>query len=175
MPAGAQAGDLVGAKSCTYEVGRFKYVADCGTLIVPENRGDPGSRLIALPVTRVRATGSDPAEPILKLGGGPGKSNMATGIVPWFIENHDVVLVGYRGVDGTVRLSCPEVSEVIKDLPGDMLGDAALDALHAAYARWRRHFDTDQNRHSEKLYRITNEVPTVLMIGIVILVIVKPF
>ena len=135
VPAGAQAGDLVGLEPCTYKVGRFKYAADCGTLVVPENRGDPSSRLIALPVIRVRATGSDPAEPILKLGGGPGKSNMQTGIVPWFVENHDVVLVGYRGVDGTVTLGCPEVANLLKDLPGDLLSDAALDALNAAYAR----------------------------------------
>lgn len=51
----------------------------------------------------------------------------------------------------------------------------ALQLVHAAYARWRRHFTADQNRHSEKFYRVLNEVPTVLMIGIVILVIVKPF
>ena len=138
VPAGAQAGDLVGVESCAYKVGRTEYSADCGTLVVPENRGDPGSRLIALPVIRVRATGGDPAEPIFKLGGGPGKSNMATGIVPWFIQNHDVVLVGYRGVDGTVTLHCPEVADLLRDLPGDLLGDLALDALHAAYARCGR-------------------------------------
>jgi pimeloyl-ACP methyl ester carboxylesterase len=138
VPAGAQAGDLAGLEPCTYKVGRVEYAADCGTLVVPENRGAPDSRLIALPVTRVRATGSDPTEPIFKLGGGPGKSNMATGIVPWFVENHDVVLVGYRGVDGTVTLRCPEVANLLKNLPGDLLGDPALDALHAAYARCGR-------------------------------------
>jgi pimeloyl-ACP methyl ester carboxylesterase len=135
VPPGAQAGDLVGLEPCTYEAGDLEYAADCGTLVVPENRSDPRSRLIALPVLRFRATGSDPAEPIVKLGGGPGKSNMQTGIVPWFVENHDVVLVGYRGVDGTVTLHCPEVSHLLKSLPVDLLDDAALDALNAAYAR----------------------------------------
>jgi protoporphyrinogen IX oxidase len=38
-----------------------------------------------------------------------------------------------------------------------------------------RDFAADQNRHSQKFYRIINEVPTILMIGIVILVVVKPF
>jgi putative membrane protein len=42
-------------------------------------------------------------------------------------------------------------------------------------ARWRRHFAADANRHSERFYRAVNEVPTLLMIGIVILVAVKPF
>ena len=41
--------------------------------------------------------------------------------------------------------------------------------------RWRRDFAADRNRHTPKFYRIINEVPTVLMIVIVILVIVKPF
>jgi putative membrane protein len=40
---------------------------------------------------------------------------------------------------------------------------------------WRQRFAKDQNRHSARFYRIVNEVPTVLMIGIVIMVIVKPF
>jgi putative membrane protein len=40
---------------------------------------------------------------------------------------------------------------------------------------WRRAFAEDRNRHSERFFRIMNEVPTVLLIGIVILVVVKPF
>ena len=74
VPDGAQAGELVGMESCTYEAEKIEYAADCGTLVVPENRSDPDSRLIALPVTRIRATGSDPTEPIFWLTGGPGAS-----------------------------------------------------------------------------------------------------
>lgn len=51
----------------------------------------------------------------------------------------------------------------------------ALTAAHMAMARWRREFAEDRNRRSERFYRIANEVPTVLMIGIVILAVVKPF
>ncbi|MFM6203121.1 MAG: CopD family protein, partial [Dolichospermum sp.] len=40
---------------------------------------------------------------------------------------------------------------------------------------WTRHFQNDQNIHSERFFRIMNEVPTVLMIGIVILAVTKPF
>ncbi|WP_374380987.1 protoporphyrinogen oxidase HemJ [Dongia sp.] len=50
-----------------------------------------------------------------------------------------------------------------------------MQLIHAGYARWRRAFANDANRHDEKFFRIVNEVPTLLMIGIVILVIVKPF
>ncbi len=50
-----------------------------------------------------------------------------------------------------------------------------MTGLHGALARWRKQFAADANRHSAKFYRIINEVPTVLMIAIVIFVIVKPF
>ena len=135
VPDGAQAGDLAGLEACTYEAQDAKYVADCGTLVVPENRADPNSRLIALPVIRVRATGSNPAEPIFWLQGGPGASNMRAPVVPWFIENHDIVLVGYRGMDGSVVLNCPEVVELMRGaVREELLGDPMLDKTSAAYA-----------------------------------------
>ena len=51
----------------------------------------------------------------------------------------------------------------------------ALTALHGLMARWRLDFAADANRRSARFYRIANEVPTVLMIAIVVLVVVKPF
>jgi protoporphyrinogen IX oxidase len=50
-----------------------------------------------------------------------------------------------------------------------------LTGAHMALGRWRREFAADANRHSERFYRIINEVPAVFMVGIVILVVVKPF
>jgi putative membrane protein len=50
-----------------------------------------------------------------------------------------------------------------------------LSAVHGFFAARVRDFSLDRNRHSQKFYRIINEVPTVLMIAIVIMVIVKPF
>jgi protoporphyrinogen IX oxidase len=50
-----------------------------------------------------------------------------------------------------------------------------LTVLYGFLARWRKDFAADANRHSQKFYRIINEIPTVLMIGIVILAVVKPF
>ena len=51
----------------------------------------------------------------------------------------------------------------------------ALSAVHGLLARWRKDFAQDRNRHSQKFYRIINELPTVLMILIVLLVVLKPF
>jgi protoporphyrinogen IX oxidase len=50
-----------------------------------------------------------------------------------------------------------------------------LAVLHHAMARWRKDFAEDRNTRPARFYRLVNEVPTVLMIAIVILVIVKPF
>jgi protoporphyrinogen IX oxidase len=50
-----------------------------------------------------------------------------------------------------------------------------LSALHGFFVRWVRDFAADRNIHSQKFYRFINEVPTIIMIGAVILVVVKPF
>jgi protoporphyrinogen IX oxidase len=50
-----------------------------------------------------------------------------------------------------------------------------LSAVHGLLARWRKDFAQDRNRHSQKFYRIINEVPTILMIFIVLVVVLKPF
>jgi putative membrane protein len=50
-----------------------------------------------------------------------------------------------------------------------------LSGFHGALSRWRKDFAADRNTRSPGFYRIVNEVPTVLMIAIVLLVVVKPF
>ncbi len=50
-----------------------------------------------------------------------------------------------------------------------------MSAAHGVLVRRVRDFQADKNTRSQKYYRIINEVPTILMIGIVVLVIVKPF
>ena len=50
-----------------------------------------------------------------------------------------------------------------------------MQIVHAGLARWRRDFANDKNKHSARFYRVVNEIPTLLLIGIVILAIVKPF
>jgi pimeloyl-ACP methyl ester carboxylesterase len=137
VPAGAQAGDLI-LESCEYATEDGSYDADCGTLVVPENRADPRSRLIAVPVTRIRARSDHPAEPIFRLEGGPGITNMKFSKASRLAENHDVVLVGYRGVDGSVRLDCPEVDSALRHST-DLLGETSFrryaDAFRACANR----------------------------------------
>ena len=50
-----------------------------------------------------------------------------------------------------------------------------LVTLHGFLARWRREFAEDRNRHPARFYRKVNEIPTVLLIVIVVMVVVRPF
>ncbi|MBB3172266.1 putative membrane protein [Endobacter medicaginis] len=52
---------------------------------------------------------------------------------------------------------------------------AGLFGFHGAASRWRKDFLDERNTRPQRFYRIANEVPTVLMVIIVIMVIVKPF
>src|SRR2546421_9173687 len=109
VPSGARPGQL-DLHSCDYATEDGSYRADCGTLVVRENRHNARSRLIALPVTRIRARSAQAGVPIFRLQGGPGLTNMEVEDASRFAAKHDVVLVRYRGVDGSSKLRCPEVT-----------------------------------------------------------------
>jgi len=52
---------------------------------------------------------------------------------------------------------------------------AFLTLFHAALARWRRDFAAGKFSHSARFFRIMNELPTLVLIAIVLLVVLKPF
>lgn len=130
LPDDAQAGDLT-LEPCHYN----DLDAECGTIVVPENRADPDSRLIVLPVTRIRAASEASSEPIFRFEGGPGNPNEFDD--PTYggrlNETRDVVFVGYRGVEGSSALTCPEVARAMK-VSRDKLGEASLERFAGALA-----------------------------------------
>jgi pimeloyl-ACP methyl ester carboxylesterase len=131
VPSGARAGQLK-LHPCHYGTENGSYRADCGTLVVRENRHDPHSRLIALPVKRIRARFAHAGTPVFRLQGGPGITNMDFPAASRFADRHDVVLVGYRGVDGSVKLDCPEVVSA-RAHARDFLAAASYRADAAAF------------------------------------------
>jgi pimeloyl-ACP methyl ester carboxylesterase len=131
VPPGARDGDLT-LRPCTYPTEAGARAAECGTLVVSERRADPAARLIALPVTRLKARSPSPAEPIFYLQGGPGLSNMKFEEASRYAGVREVVLVGYRGVDGSVRLDCPEVDAALKR-SADLLGEPSFRAYGGAF------------------------------------------
>jgi protoporphyrinogen IX oxidase len=60
-------------------------------------------------------------------------------------------------------------------LHGKLLLVVLLSGAHGFFSRCVKDFAADRNTRSPTFYRIINEVPTILMVGIVILVVVKPF
>jgi pimeloyl-ACP methyl ester carboxylesterase len=135
LPAGAKAGDLQ-TRPCAYhsKLDDRDFAADCGTLVVPETRRHPGARLVILPIIRIRTTGVRPGEPIFTFQGGPGAPNRIDFPITALAARHDLVMVGYRGVDGSRPLDCPEVSAAFAGDHGEILSPPAL-AADAAGAR----------------------------------------
>lgn len=78
---------------------------------------------------------------------------------------------------GLLLISIPGVIDWSGDfwIYGKLLLVIALTWAHMAFSGYAGAFAADQNERPEKFFRIVNEVPTVIMIGIVILVIVRPF
>ena len=50
-----------------------------------------------------------------------------------------------------------------------------LSGFQGALGGWVRAFAEDRNTHPAKFYRVVNELPTLLLVGIVLLVVLKPF
>jgi len=106
--------DTLALEQGTLETKSRKYRAEFGTLVVPAS--DSTSH----------------TEPIFLLNGGPGLSNMKWRPREYLLSNHDLVMVGYRGVDGSSVLDCPEVEKALKG-DGDLLGERSLRSLGAAW------------------------------------------
>lgn len=141
VPSGARAGQLK-LHPCRYGTENGGYRADCGTLVVREHRHDAHPRLIALPVKRIRARFAHPGLPIFRLQGGPGITNMDFPDASRFADKHDVVLVGYRGVDSSTKLDCPEVASA-RAHARDFLTEASYRADAAAFKACARRLQGD--------------------------------
>jgi pimeloyl-ACP methyl ester carboxylesterase len=109
LPAAAQVPSLALAP-CT--VPGYPADARCGTLQVPENRGQPGGRQLSLHVVVVPATGGAPArEAIAFFGGGPGQAatDFAGGMPGLFGPvrgDRDLLFVDQRGTGRSSPLEC---------------------------------------------------------------------
>jgi pimeloyl-ACP methyl ester carboxylesterase len=120
--------------------------AQCGTLTVPENRAEPGGRMIDIyfAVIPAQSSVSEP-DPVFMLAGGPGQA--ATEVYPFILpafddlsQNRDIVLVDQRGTGESNPLDCPE----LRDLPLGTTDEEALDLLAACRQRLTEQADLTQ-------------------------------
>ncbi|WP_424137638.1 protoporphyrinogen oxidase HemJ [Roseomonas chloroacetimidivorans] len=58
---------------------------------------------------------------------------------------------------------------------GKMAGFLGMSAMHGHLSAARKRFEADERPKSERYWRAANEVPTVLLVLIVVMVIVRPF
>ena len=111
-----------------------EYQGMRGTLYVPEDRTRPDSRTIELPVVVVKSLSPNPDYPIFQFTGGPGISNInpAEHVDESDLVNHNVVEVGYRGVDGEPQLKHPLFDEIFRT--PDFLSQTGLDEIGRKFA-----------------------------------------
>lgn len=58
---------------------------------------------------------------------------------------------------------------------GKLMAVVGMSGMHGAMVVWQRAFEASENRRGEAFYRMMNEAPTVLLIIIVLMVVIKPF
>lgn len=101
---------------------------------VPENWNKTGSRKISLPVKVYHSSDPNSTAAIFWLSGGPGQTNLEYEPPASLLRKHDVVLVGFRGVDGNSVLKCPEVVQALKGVDNNLLSKSSVLNFQSAVA-----------------------------------------
>lgn len=129
-----------------FESGGQSVDAEMGELRVPENRGKPGSRTIALKLVRFKSTAAKPGAPIVYLAGGPGGSGIgaASGSrFPLFLalrEFGDVIAFDQRGTGASepdMRCSSDRMIPLGEPLERGKGGAVLAEAVQACAERLR--------------------------------------
>lgn len=124
------AGQQVKETYIKIENDRFKSTKT--TINVKSDQNYSSSMEITLPVHIIHTKSKNPKEPVFWFTGGPGISNMTYKPPKKLLENHDFVLVGYRGVDGSVKLKSREIKKAVKGKNNSLLSDESIKNLQNA-------------------------------------------
>lgn len=116
-------------------IGNNYFQTIVGFVEVPENYDDPKSKRIQLPVLIIKSTNINPLEPVFWFDGGPGGTNIVSQSkidlpsAANTLKNHDFVCVGYRGVDGSVKLESKNITKAFKGLNNEMLSEKSIQNI----------------------------------------------
>jgi pimeloyl-ACP methyl ester carboxylesterase len=116
--------------------------------LVKSDRNDLASMDILLPVHVIHTKSNNPKEPVFWFAGGPGISNMSYKPPKRLLNNHDFVLVGYRGVDGSVKLKSKEIKKAVKGINKSLLSEESIKNMQNAtsgYINSLKDKNIDQN------------------------------
>lgn len=114
------------------QINGLSFAAYEGIIDVPENYEAEHSKRIQLPVFLIKSSAPHSAEPVFWLDGGPGGSNIISRSkinlqsAANTLQTHDFVCVGYRGVDGSVKLESKKITKAFKGLNNHLLSEKSL-------------------------------------------------
>lgn len=114
----------------------IKFEAYEGFVDVSENYNDANSKRIQLPVLIIKSSNINPLEPVFWFDGGPGGTNIVTQSkidlpsAANVLKNHDFVCVGYRGVDGSMKLASKKITKAFKGLDSKMLSEKSIKNIN---------------------------------------------
>ena len=133
------------------------YATLKGIIEVPEDYQNQNSRKIQLPIYIVKSSNKNPTEPIFWLDGGPGASNILSenkiisANPSKLLDNHDLVCIGYRGVDGSTLLKSKKVNKALMGLHNKLLSDQSLNNIEEKIKEFQTQLqkeDIDINHYS---------------------------
>jgi pimeloyl-ACP methyl ester carboxylesterase len=113
---------------------RFKTTET--TIEVKIDRSDSASAYLSLPIQIIHTKNKNPKEPIFWFDGGPGISNMTYKPPTRLLDNHDFVLVGYRGVDGSVKLKSKEIKKAIRGVGHSLFSEKSIENLQKSTTKY---------------------------------------
>ncbi len=116
----------------TVDTGGRSFRAQTYTMTVPVDYGKPHGETLSLPVVIIRSPADRPQAPVFWLNGGPGTSNVSFKPTAALLARHDFIMVGYRGVDGSVRLDAPRLRYNLKGDGRNILSEKSLGMLRYA-------------------------------------------
>jgi pimeloyl-ACP methyl ester carboxylesterase len=124
---------------CPTSVASLPELADaqCGQLVVPENRHKPNGKTIRLPVAIIPSVAQPPQhEPVVHMTGGPGGDALgeAQFLVPAGLNaDRDLIIMGQRGtLDAEPELLCPEIDQFNAVAVGLVYDADSTGELHVA-------------------------------------------
>lgn len=86
----------------------LNFKADYGLLLAPLNYQPRSKDWLQLPFFVVHSINQNPRYPIFLLHGGPGSPNDWSSHFPFYLlENHDLIILGYRGIESNIKLEFP--------------------------------------------------------------------
>lgn len=123
-------------KESSIKIEKERFKISKINILVKSDRKDPASMDIILPIHIIHTKSNNPKEPVFWFAGGPGISNMTYKPPKRLLENHDFVLVGYRGADGSVKLNSREIKKAVKGMNNSLLSDESIKNLQNATSEY---------------------------------------